>query len=63
VLYSFQAQIEGDLSVAEGEVVRIKEQHDAHWVRTKPGARHTWAGIQQTTYKLIEIIEDLSPCK
>jgi hypothetical protein len=32
VLYTFQAQIDGDLSVAEGEVVRIKEQHNADWV-------------------------------
>ncbi len=32
VLYNFQAQIDGDLSVAEGEVVRIKEQHNADWV-------------------------------
>ena len=32
VLYNFQAQIDGDLSVAEGEVVQIKEQHNADWV-------------------------------
>ena len=32
VLYNFQAQIDGDLSVAEGEVVQIKDQHNADWV-------------------------------
>ena len=32
VLYTFQAQIEGDLSVVEGEVIRIKEQRDQDWV-------------------------------
>ena len=31
VLYTFQGQMEGDLSVVEGEVVRICEKHNEDW--------------------------------
>ena len=32
VLYNFNGQMEGDLTVAEGEVVLVKEQQNRDWV-------------------------------
>ena len=32
VLYTFQGQIDGDLTIVEGEVVRVKEQKNQDWV-------------------------------
>ena len=32
VLYNFHAQMDGDITVAEGEVIRIKEQQNVDWV-------------------------------
>lgn len=38
VLYNFHAQIDGDITVAEGEVVRIKEKHSSDWVEVENSA-------------------------
>eukprot|EP00094_Tigriopus_californicus_P005635 TCALIF_05432-PA protein Name:"Similar to DNMBP Dynamin-binding protein (Homo sapiens)" AED:0.05 eAED:0.05 QI:0/0.53/0.43/1/0.8/0.87/16/1294/2068 len=38
VLYNFHAQIDGDITVAEGEVVRIKEKQSSDWVEVENSA-------------------------